>query len=172
MLKDITMKAMQSEVKELLSYSVFPDPEAVDQAAYETGPSRLFGFEEDGLLLGVIGFDVDQDELTIRHLAVLPENRGKGYGRGLILELLEVQPKPARVIAETDEEAVNFYRSIGFEVYSLGEKYPGVERFRHLRGGGIRRIGYSYLKHVCRLRVELKLPFKTIDPFRNGALLI
>ena len=33
MLKDITMKAMQSEVKELLSYSVFPDPEAVDQAA-------------------------------------------------------------------------------------------------------------------------------------------
>ncbi|MGE7823046.1 GNAT family N-acetyltransferase [Paenibacillus sp. NPDC093718] len=133
MLKDITMQAMQPEVKELLSYSVFPDPEAVDQAAaiYEKGPSRLFGFEEDGLLLGVIGFDVDQDELTIRHLAVLPENRGKGYGRGLILELLlEVQPKPARVIAETDEEAVNFYRSIGFEVYSLGEKYPGVERFR------------------------------------------
>ncbi|MBU5346479.1 GNAT family N-acetyltransferase [Paenibacillus lautus] len=133
MLKDITMQAMRPEVKELLSYSVFPDPEAVVQAvaAYETGPSRLFGFEEDGLLLGVIGFDVDQDELTIRHLAVLPENRGKGYGRGLILELLlEVQPKPARVIAETDEEAVNFYRSIGFEVYSLGEKYPGIERFR------------------------------------------
>lgn len=41
-----------------------------------------------------------------------------------------MQPKPERVIAETDEEAVNFYRSIGFEVYSLGEKYPGVERFR------------------------------------------
>ncbi|WP_098747145.1 GNAT family N-acetyltransferase [Paenibacillus sp. EZ-K15] len=133
MLKDITAQAIQPEVKELLSYSVFPDPEAVDQAAasYQTGRNRLFGYEEDGLLLGVIGFDIDQDELTIRHLAVLPENRGKGYGRGLILELLlEVQPKPARVIAETDEEAVNFYRSIGFEVYSLGEKYPGVERFR------------------------------------------
>lgn len=133
MLKDITMQASQPEIKELLSYSVFPDPEAVDEAAafYQGGDSRLFGYEEDGLLLGVIGFDVMEDELIIRHLAVLPENRGKGYGRGLILELLlEVQPKPERVIAETDEEAVNFYRSIGFEVYSLGEKYPGVERFR------------------------------------------
>lgn len=133
MLKDITMQASQPEIKELLSYSVFPDPEAVDEAAasYQSGDSRLFGYEEDGLLLGVIGFDVKEDELIIRHLAVLPENRGKGYGRGLILELLlEVQPKPERVIAETDEEAVNFYRSIGFEVYSLGEKYPGVERFR------------------------------------------
>lgn len=133
MLKDITMQASQPEIKELLSYSVFPDPEAVDEAAesYQSGDSRLFGYEEDGLLLGVIGFDVKEYELIIRHLAVLPENRGKGYGRGLILELLlEVQPKPERVIAETDEEAVNFYRSIGFEVYSLGEKYPGVERFR------------------------------------------
>ncbi|MGV2686419.1 N-acetyltransferase, partial [Clostridium perfringens] len=33
MLKDITVQAIQPEVKELLSYSVFPDPEAVDQAA-------------------------------------------------------------------------------------------------------------------------------------------
>ncbi|AWP26838.1 GCN5-related N-acetyltransferase [Paenibacillus vortex V453] len=133
MLKDITTQAMQQEVKELLEYSVFPDPEAVERAAssYQTGESRLFGYEEDGLLVGVIGFDVEQDELTIRHIAVLPENRGKGYGRGMILELLlELQPKPDRVIAETDEETVDFYRNIGFEVYSQGEKYPGVERFR------------------------------------------
>jgi hypothetical protein len=26
--------------------------------------------------------------------------------------------------------AVNFYRNIGFEITSLGEKYPGVERFQ------------------------------------------
>ncbi|MGG3279778.1 GNAT family N-acetyltransferase [Paenibacillus solani] len=133
MLKDITKQSLQPEVKELLSYSVFPDPEAVDRAAsfYQAGNSRLLGYEEDGLLLGIIGFDVVQNELIIRHLAVLPENRGLGYGRGLILELLlEVQPKPDAIIAETDEEAVDFYRSIGFEVYSMGEQYPGIERFR------------------------------------------
>lgn len=31
--------------------------------------------------------------------------------------------------AETDDEAVEFYKKIGFQVKSLGEKYPGVERF-------------------------------------------
>lgn len=33
------------------------------------------------------------------------------------------------IFAETDNDAVGFYRSYGFEVTSLGEKYPGVERF-------------------------------------------
>lgn len=31
--------------------------------------------------------------------------------------------------AETDDEAVEFYKRIGFQVRTLGEKYPGVERF-------------------------------------------
>lgn len=31
--------------------------------------------------------------------------------------------------AETDAEAAGFYRACGFQVRSLGEKYPGVERF-------------------------------------------
>ena len=32
--------------------------------------------------------------------------------------------------AETDIEAVDFYKKIGFQTVSLGEKYPGVERFK------------------------------------------
>lgn len=31
--------------------------------------------------------------------------------------------------AETDLEAVDFYRKCGFTVATLGEKYPGVQRF-------------------------------------------
>ncbi len=31
--------------------------------------------------------------------------------------------------AETDRDAVGFYGKAGFTVTSLGEKYPGVERF-------------------------------------------
>ena len=33
------------------------------------------------------------------------------------------------VSAETDKDAVNFYKRYGFSIISLGEKYPGVERF-------------------------------------------
>ncbi|GAA0394735.1 hypothetical protein GCM10008933_26940 [Paenibacillus motobuensis] len=37
---------------------------------------------------------------------------------------------PAKIIAETDQDAIGFYSKIGFEIHSLGEKYPGVERFQ------------------------------------------
>jgi hypothetical protein len=32
--------------------------------------------------------------------------------------------------AETDQDAVAFYRRCGFQIDTLGEKYLGVERFR------------------------------------------
>jgi hypothetical protein len=37
------------------------------------------------------------------------------------------------VEAETDREADGFYRACGFTVHSLGEKYPGVERFQRIK---------------------------------------
>ncbi|MGF7048647.1 ribosomal protein S18 acetylase RimI-like enzyme [Paenibacillus sp. DS2015] len=121
------------EVTELLSYAVFPDDKSLKAAIelYEGNDSlQLYGFEDEELLVGLIGFEMDAGRvITINHIAVLPENRLKGYGRGMLLELLEAQ-KPTQMIAETDEEAVDFYRNIGFVVYSLGEIYPGVERFR------------------------------------------
>ena len=35
--------------------------------------------------------------------------------------------------AETDQASVGFYQALGFTVESLGEKYPGVKRFRARR---------------------------------------
>ncbi|WP_106766133.1 GNAT family N-acetyltransferase [Paenibacillus faecalis] len=132
MMKDISSRLEDLEVKKLIAYSVFPDPEHLDQAveAYRKPDGlKLYGYEEEGVLVGIIGFDKVADELWIKHIAVTPENRGKDYGRGMIVELM-VQQEPARVIAETDEESVDFFRSIGFEIYSLGETSPGIERFR------------------------------------------
>ncbi|MNP39986.1 hypothetical protein D3C76_1335850 [compost metagenome] len=37
--------------------------------------------------------------------------------------------KNVRIKAETDKDTVGFYKKIGFSITSLGEKYPGVERF-------------------------------------------
>jgi ribosomal protein S18 acetylase RimI-like enzyme len=64
----------------------------------------------------------------ITALAVLPDWRRQGLARSLVygacaqldLRVLE---------AETDGDAVGFYRAAGFSVQSLGERYPGVERF-------------------------------------------
>lgn len=132
MIKELAGRLDDLRVKELLAYAVFPEPESLDEAvkAYRMPKGlELYGYEEEGELIGIIGVGMSDGEMTIKHIAVDPEHRGMDYGRGLIIELMLLK-KPETVIAETDEEAVGFYRSIGFQIYSLGEEYPGTERFR------------------------------------------
>lgn len=119
-------------VQELIEYATLPELEYVLSALKEykeQDSMTLYGFEDEEQLVALIGIEKQNQEVQIKHLAVLPENRLKGYGRGIISEMISAV-KPEVVTAETDEEAVDFYRNIGFIVYSLGEKYPGVERFR------------------------------------------
>jgi ribosomal protein S18 acetylase RimI-like enzyme len=65
----------------------------------------------------------------LKHIAIRSDYRKQGIGRGMIYESIKMN-RINKLIAETDKDAVNFYRNIGFEIMSLGEKYLGVERFR------------------------------------------
>lgn len=134
MLINIKPRIATPEVNELLSYAVIDDPNALVQALSEYAEQaglQLFGWEEEELLLGLLGFEETEDgSLDIRHIAVLPENRGKGYARGMILELLASR-QPRYLVAETEDIiAADFYRSLGFMVYSLGENAAGIEMLR------------------------------------------
>jgi ribosomal protein S18 acetylase RimI-like enzyme len=133
MLINVKSRVQESQIQDLLSYSVFPDPDRLEQTItqYESDSNMwLFGYESEDVMVGIIGFRLsDNQEMTLTHLAVEPESRGVGFGRGMILEIIE-EMNPTRIVAETDEEAVEFYRRNGFVINSLGEKYPGVERFR------------------------------------------
>ena len=135
MLIDLKPQLRQDDVQELLGLSVFPDPDRLAEAvdSYEQDDANaLQGLrdDEDGKLIGVIGYRRNPNGvLEIRHIAVSPDERGQGYGRAMVLEAL-AKTDPAAIVAETDEEAIDFYRNIGFTVESLGERYPGVERFK------------------------------------------
>lgn len=134
MLVDLKTRTETPEVMELLGYAAFGDPDQAAQAAGEyqrQAALRLLGWEEDGVLVGLVGFEETEDgSMDIRHIAVLPENRGKGYGRGLILESLSAA-EPRYVVAETEDElTADFFRRLGFMVYSLGESTHGIEQFR------------------------------------------
>ncbi|WNR47084.1 GNAT family N-acetyltransferase [Paenibacillus roseipurpureus] len=132
MLLNVKSRLHEGDIQQLLSYSVFPDwdrLEAVIRQYEQNEDAWLFAYESEGILVGIIGFELNaMQEMTLHHLAVEPESRGVGFGRGLLLEIIE-EMQPTRITAETDEEAVQFYRNVGFVVRSLGEKYPGVERF-------------------------------------------
>ncbi|MNE64283.1 acetyltransferase [compost metagenome] len=97
---------------------------------YFTVDSReLFGCFINGELSGITGLQRHSEHtVEIRHIAVKPEWQGKGVGRGMIAEVSRTAGI-GTITAETDHEAAGFYRSAGFTVTSLGEKYPGVERF-------------------------------------------
>ncbi|MDQ0193215.1 GNAT family N-acetyltransferase [Paenibacillus wynnii] len=134
MLKDIKHLLGTPEVNELLTYAVIDEPDALQHTSSEYSEQaalQLFGWEEEQLLLGLVGFEETEDgSLEVKHMAVLPENRGKGYARGMILELLTSR-EPRYLMAETEDEvAANFYRNLGFMVYSLGVNGAGIEMFR------------------------------------------
>ncbi|MBM7568527.1 GNAT family N-acetyltransferase [Paenibacillus sacheonensis] len=133
MLIPIASRLDEAEIQELLGWSVFPEPEKLQNAVdlYKNGTTHtLLGYESEGDIIGVIGYHrPSEGVIEIAHIAVTPEERFKGYGRGLILELLALE-NPTALVAETDDNAVDFYRSSRFTVESLGELYPGVERYR------------------------------------------
>ncbi|MFD0619475.1 GNAT family N-acetyltransferase [Paenibacillus sp. GCM10027629] len=133
MLEHIKHRLNEEEIRELIGYSVFPDPDRIEQAVaryQQEDQLQLYGAVEEDEVIGIVGFTMDEDQnLILQHIAVRPENREQGYGRSIMLELIGLT-NPKSIVAETDEDAADFYRNIGFAVFSLGEKYPGVERFR------------------------------------------
>jgi ribosomal protein S18 acetylase RimI-like enzyme len=133
MLVDLKNRLREPAIRELLAWSVFPDPGRVDEVIgqYEREPDlAIAGLEEDGEWIGLIGYRLrDGGVLQVLHLAVDPEARGLGYGRGLVLEAI-ARERPAAVVVETDEDTVDFFRNIGFSIVSLGETPTGAERFR------------------------------------------
>ncbi|MEX2416540.1 MAG: GNAT family N-acetyltransferase [Paenibacillaceae bacterium] len=133
MFVDIKSRLQESQLTELLSYSIFPDETRLIHIIKEyqsNSELEIYGFETEGELIGVLGIRMGEEStLHILHLSVHPNYRGLGYGRGQLMEMIALK-KPEQLMAETDEDSVDFYRNVGFTVVSLGEKYPGVERFQ------------------------------------------
>ena len=118
-MKMIHSSKIHPEVKTLLSYATSEKKVEKEYSLYIACPERvLYGYTFAHVTIGCIGIvKREANQCEIIHIAVSPAYRGKGIGREMIRYV------------ETDQEAVLFYKNIGFHITSLGEKYPGVERF-------------------------------------------
>jgi ribosomal protein S18 acetylase RimI-like enzyme len=128
---DLASRLDDNEVRSLVA-SAFGSPEAAQGALrrYRSGEWSVLGFEDEGKVIGLVGLEQASSTTTrVRGLAVSSGLRGQGIGRLLIDEARARMPSMT-FYAETDADAVDFYRRCGFEVASRGERYPGVERFR------------------------------------------
>ncbi|GMA60765.1 GNAT family N-acetyltransferase [Alicyclobacillus fastidiosus] len=120
-------------VKQLLSYAVGSATDEklrnILEQVYLQGDFKLYVYiDSDDSALGIIGFEGEGVSAEILHIAVDEHKRNCGIGRRMIDELLMLE-NLFELTAETDRDAVGFYSKYGFEIQSLGEKYPGVERF-------------------------------------------
>jgi ribosomal protein S18 acetylase RimI-like enzyme len=85
-------------------------------------------------IVGVIGYAVGASAVSLLHIATAPHARNTGVGTQLVDAMRRAVPAGLPILAETDQDAVGFYAANNFAITSLGEKYPGVERFQvHLR---------------------------------------
>lgn len=102
--------------------------EAIDE--YRSNPQRhVLGVEENGALVGMIGLSVEEEgKGVIHHIVVHPFSRHNGIGRAMISAATQ-RFDLRELSAETDAESAEFYGRLGFDIQSLGEKYPGTQRF-------------------------------------------
>ncbi len=130
---DLLPKLDETSILELLSYCIgYPTPSKLGAIceSYRSDPQQyLFGLEEDEQLLGCIGARIEASQQgVLQCVAVLPARRGQGIGKQLVNALCR-EFELRKLTAETDQDAVEFYRRCGFKVTSLGELYPNTERF-------------------------------------------
>jgi len=117
-------------IRNLLSYATSINKvDFVYENYIRSSNQQLFGFMKEDNIIGCIGVEINLSLCEIKHIAVSPKERGNGIGSKMINFLIEKYSFTS-IVAETDTDAVEFYRKFGFKITSLGEKYPGVERFQ------------------------------------------
>ena len=81
---------------------------------------RMFGYEKNNKLLGVMGIQELKDITLIRHAYTLTDYQGKGIGKSLLLYLLEIN-QSNRLLVGTWQNAtwaIRFYEKFGFVLHT------------------------------------------------------
>ncbi|PFN19771.1 GNAT family N-acetyltransferase [Bacillus cereus] len=117
----------KDSILNVLQHAVGPNEISLKKAVlfYQGNEGTLYNYEEKAC----IGIEViEGSKARICHIAVMKKYRHQGIALQMIREVVRMY-QLTYVEAETDDAAVEFYKRIGFQVKSLGEKYPGRERF-------------------------------------------
>ena len=116
---NVKASLLQPEVLALLKPSVYdPTPERLKSRAekYAAGKNIfVYACKKCGVYAGIVVFKTENGTAEILDIAVKPEYQNCGIGRKLVDFILS-QFSVDCMIAETDDDAVEFYRKCGFAV--------------------------------------------------------
>lgn len=115
----------------ILAPSVFnPTPERLLGRAekyQKNEKTKVYAYLDDKEYKGIIVFEIKDKVATILDIAVKPEYQGKGIGSKLI-DYIFNQFSANKIIAETDDDAVEFYKKYGFVVTNTKLEF-GTKRY-------------------------------------------
>jgi N-acetylglutamate synthase-like GNAT family acetyltransferase len=99
---------------------------------YHDGRWTLIGWEDDGRVVACIGVErAESGDVVVRSIAVAQDRREQGLGRSLV-DALAAVVNARQLVAETDDDAVGFYRRCGFSIEETGLE-AGRVRYRCTR---------------------------------------
>ena len=116
---DIKSSICESRLYEILAPSVYnPTEERLLNRArkyQEDGNTNIYAYKENNQYKGIVVFKIADSSATILDIAVEPEHQGQGIGSKLI-DFIFNQFKIDSITAETDDDAIGFYKKYGFIV--------------------------------------------------------
>ena len=109
-----------------------PDAELRRIIAEELVLMEVVGTGPRGAPTSVAAYVSRPDGVVLEYIAVAPGLRGDGIGRALVDALASVS---GQVVAETDDDAVGFYRALDFDIDPAPSdpRWPGRRRYRCVR---------------------------------------
>ncbi|KZE91786.1 GNAT family N-acetyltransferase [Microbacterium sp. TNHR37B] len=79
--------------------------------------------ERDGTILAFAAFDAKPTLVHLEYIATSERAEGRGIGRALV-QLLRTRTPGSTIHAETDDDAVGFYRRLGFTISPRAGRDP------------------------------------------------
>lgn len=97
-------------------------------AEHETNNNYFIDTFPTGDPIAVVAYRLVGGIVEILDIVVAPEHRGQGVGSFLINRII-ANCSPKKILAETDDDAVGFYRKLGFNIIPFESKW-GITRYK------------------------------------------
>ncbi len=96
----------------------------IDELQREIATMTFYGFEEDGRLVGVIGYQPLEDVTLLRHLYVETARQRHGLGSALLRHVVGLTATPQLLVGMWADApwAVRFYQRHGFSLLPDGDQ--------------------------------------------------
>ncbi len=119
------------EFRHLLWLAVEVDDAQLNAIARDVLPKlTVHGVVKDDRVVAFVAFDAGTDPMAIEYIAVDEREQGRGHGTALI-DAVRSHANGRSVYAQTDDDAVEFYRRAGFAVEPAepDPRWPDRQRY-------------------------------------------